>query len=237
MHKKLVHREQIEQIKGEMYNGQGGFCLSGGLAWRKGIDKKYLINMPAINGTDNEYVFGKYQIDYCPECKEGYGCSTDVQNFLIHLNDASTAYIRTSRNDFARDGIMTSEGSKNRLNNALTKIKLEEKGEIHQIVGLLHDGDKGYCLSGVLGHTFGVNKDYLKGRSLLQSDERETTYGDADYSGYCPLRGTTIINRYGSGDHKCGMYIENIQALMVHFNDDHKLSFTQANKIIKEMEL
>lgn len=87
----LANRKYIEQIRGEMHDGDNGFCLSGGIAWLKGIKKVDLYNAAAVAGIDYKYVFGDHdRIHYCLACPEGerdYNTGIDVQNFLIHLND------------------------------------------------------------------------------------------------------------------------------------------------------
>lgn len=118
-----------------------------------------------------------------------------------------------------------------RLSNALSKIiKLEKKKEMRQIIGNLHDGDKGFCLSGALGYFFGLDKEYLHdGQQISGHEKLYKTFGDAKFSGKCPLSNCDI------GD--CGFASNSVQAFLIHLNDDHYLSFTEAQKLLEEMKL
>lgn len=128
-----------------------------------------------------------------------------------------------------------------RLSNALSKIiKQEKKGELHQITGSLHDGATGFCLSGAFAQFFGVEKSSLKGRGQVRDDwdggtfgkNYQLTYGDIKFSGKCPLYGAELPY-----DYKCDDMLESIELLMIHLNDRHHLSFTQAQQVIEELEL
>lgn len=122
---------------------------------------------------------------------------------------------------------------KNRLSNALTKIiKLEKKGEMKQITGRLYDGNIGFCLSGALGCFFGVEKPELSKCGFVSGKAKEITYGDILYVGDCPLKGKSMKNSLF-----CNFRTNDIQSLIIHLNDDHLISFTEAQKIIEGLEL
>ena len=124
---------------------------------------------------------------------------------------------------------------KNRLTNALSKIiKQEEKGEIRQVTGKLYDGGNGFCLSGALGQFFGVDKEFLKDRGQIGYGDNnyDMTYGDTKFNGKCPLYGNPL--RY---EESCTYYPETVELLMIHLNDKHHLSFTEAQKVIEGLEL
>lgn len=124
---------------------------------------------------------------------------------------------------------------KNRLTNALSKIiKQEEKGEIRQITGSIHDGANGFCLSGALGQFFGVDKTFLKGRGQIGGEDKyyDMTYGGTKFFDKCPLYSGRL-----SSYESCTYYPESIELLMIHLNDKHRLSFTEAQKVIEGLEL
>lgn len=122
---------------------------------------------------------------------------------------------------------------KHRLSNALTKIiKLEGKGDMRQITGRLHDGDIGYCLSGAFGMFFGVEKEHLTRCGFMQGEDKDKAFGDITFRGRCPLYGEELRS-----ENPCYSMFNDVQSLIVHLNDDHRITFTKAQKIIEELEL